>query len=154
VSKHLSEDCWECGGTGETGTELYEGLVGCWHCTCDDCHGELEVKSPREAVCEVCGLAASLKAVCVEGMNGYAFRYPRDMIHAASCVKDSSTPMKEDVAEHIAHAFRALGYRATVEKKEPKMTFIEWLKDNYSPVFSEQGFTDTDLRSAWIAKRK
>ena len=50
----------------------------------------------------------------LNGVKGWAFSYPMDVMHAAACVKSKPTQMKESEAKRLASEFRDLGYRATV----------------------------------------
>lgn len=55
----------------------------------------------------------------LNGVSGWAFSYPLDVLSAAACVKEEPTPMIEITAKHMAQEFRAMGYRATVSHFDP-----------------------------------
>lgn len=50
----------------------------------------------------------------LNGVQGWAFGYPVSVMHAAACVSDTPSAMKEWQADHMASEFRSLGYRAEV----------------------------------------
>ena len=54
----------------------------------------------------------------LNGVKGWAFSYPIDVMHAAACVKSKPTPIKESEAKCLASEFQDLGYRATVSDSD------------------------------------